>query len=312
MTIKQMGWLPSNIVEWVDKKVGEQKELLRIEPLVGGTSSHLYEIDYSDGGGTESCALRLFTKAEWLAMEPDLADHEAASLREAAKTGLAVPELLAFDATGEQCGVPAVLMTKIEGSVVLQPDNEQEWLEGLAEALAKIHSHRASDFPWKYFSYNQVLSLERPAWSDHPEEWMRAFSIAGGARPSVEACFLHRDFHPANVLWNNREVSGIVDWVNACKGPAGVDVGHCRLNLAQLHGVETADRFLGAYIRHAEGFVYQAYWDILALTDILDGPPSVYPGWETFGMGGLTDELIRQRLEAYLLSLLGRFEPEST
>ncbi|ETP70251.1 hypothetical protein G159_02900 [Planococcus glaciei CHR43] len=311
MAIKQTG-CPSNAVEWVNKKIGEQKELLRIEPLVGGTSSHLYEMDYSDGASTESCVLRLFTKTEWLAMEPDLADHEAASLLEAAKTGLAVPGMLAFDANGEQCGVPAVLMTKIEGSVVLQPDNEEEWLEELAAALAKIHSHGAAGFQWEYFSYNQNLSLERPAWSDHPAEWMQAFSIAHGAPPSAESCFLHRDFHPANVLWEGKKVSGVVDWVNACRGPAGVDVGHCRLNLAQLYGTETADRFLEVYTRHADNFSYRAYWDILALTDILDGPPMVYPGWETFGMTGLTDELIRQRLDAYLLSLLSRFELEST
>lgn len=310
MAIKQTGW-PSNAVDWVNKKIGEQKEHLRIEPLVGGTSSHLYKMDYSDGGGTESCVLRLFTKAEWLAMEPDLAGHEAASLLEAAKTGLAVPGLLAFDASGEQCGVPAVLMTKIEGSVVLQPDNEQEWLEGLAAVLVKIHSHEAASFRWEYFSYNQALSLERPDWSDYPEEWLRAFSIARGAPPSAESCFLHRDFHPANILWKGQEVSGVVDWVNACRGPAGVDVGHCRLNLAQLYGIETADRFLEAYMRHADRFIYRAYWDILALTDILDGPPLVYPGWETFGMTGLTDGLIRQRLDAYLLSLLARFEQES-
>ena len=97
-----------------------------------------------------------------------------------------------------------------------------------------------------------------------------------------------------------------------CVQRAGVDIGHCRLNLAQLYGTETADRFLEAYMQHADGFSYRTYWDILALTDILDGPPMVYPGWETFGMTGLTDELIRQRLDAYLLSLLSRFELEST
>ena len=31
---------------------------------------------------------------------------------------------------------------------------------------------------------------------------------------------LHRDFHPLNVLWGAADVSGVVDWVNACVGHA--------------------------------------------------------------------------------------------
>jgi len=100
-----------------------------------------------------------------------------------------------------------------------------------------------------------------------------------------------------------------VDWVNACRGPAGVDIGHCRVNLALLYGISAADEFLAAYEQAAgESFTYNPYWDLAALVDVSEGPPTVYPGWAVFGMTGLTDELIRHRLDAYLLSLLKRFD----
>ena len=38
--------------------------------------------------------------------------------------------------------------------------------------------------------------------------------------------------------------SGVVDWANACLGPAAVDVAHFRVNLAVLHGPATADAVL--------------------------------------------------------------------
>ena len=62
-------------------------------------------------------------------------------------------------------------------------------------------------------------------------------------------------------------VSGIVDWPNTCLGPAGIDVGHCRVNLALLHGVEFADLFLEAYQRHATEFIYDSYFDIVSIFD---------------------------------------------
>ncbi|CEG24269.1 Homoserine kinase [Planococcus massiliensis] len=299
----------SDIKAWLQKSLGAKSEIKELIPLKGGTSSHLFEFTAVRDGRFEPFVLRLFTLEEWLAMEPDLAKHEAASLREAGKTGLTVPEIVAFDETGEFCGVPAVLMTKISGEVVLQPDDEKHWLKEMAAALSKIHLHKAEGFGWEYFAYNDALKMERPVWSSCPDEWMRAFRIVAGIRPHAEFCLIHRDYHPTNVLWEGAQISGIVDWVNACRGPAGIDVGHCRLNLALLYGIPAADGFLAAYEQAAgEKFTYHPYWDLSALVDFAEGTPTVYPGWTAFGVAGLTDELMRHRFDGYLLNLLKRFD----
>lgn len=301
--------LPEEAAEWIEEALGGRHRISGANAMRGSTSSDVYKIETAGEEGRSEYVLRLFTKADWLAMEPDLARHEAASLEIAQQTGLPVPQLVAFEETGGPCGLPAVLMTKLPGTPVLKPENESDWLERMAAALAEIHRHEAEGFAWEYFSYNNALALDRPVWSRHPDEWVRAFFIVAGIRPEAKEHFIHRDFHPANLLWSGGRISGIVDWVNACIGPAGIDVGHCRLNLAQLHGVSTADRFLAAYLKNAgEQFEYHPYWDLLALTDGLDGPPAVYAGWQAFGMTGLTDELMRHRLDEYLLSLLDRFD----
>lgn len=311
MAEEQMAHLPKRAVCWIERALGGQHNVVGARALRGSTSSDVYEIETLGHEGKSGYVLRLFSKAEWLAVEPDLARHEAASLEMAQETGLTVPQLIAFEETGEACGLPAVLMTKLAGGVVLKPENETAWLEGMAIALAGVHRHEAKGFAWECFSYNNALALDRPVWSRHADEWMRAFFIVAGVRPPADEHLIHRDFHPANLLWSGGEISGIVDWVNACKGPAGIDVGHCRVNLAQLYGTSTADRFLEAYRRAAgHRFEYHPYWDLLALTDILDGPPAVYAGWQAFGMTGLTDELMRHRLDEYLLSLLQRFDEQ--
>ena len=130
--------------------------------------------------------------------------------------------------------------------------------------------------------------------------------IALGPEPAYRACFLHRDYHPVNLLFQDGRISGVVDWVNACVGPAGVDVAHCRGNLVTMYGVAVADRFLDYYQALAgDTFRYDPYWDIASLVDGLPDEPGVYPPWATFGLH-VTDAMAQERVEAWLLSLVAR------
>ncbi|WP_068774808.1 phosphotransferase family protein [Paenibacillus sp. FJAT-26967] len=299
--------LPDHVLQWVVNAADPQADVVSIQRLYGGISSLMHSITLNNSGIEKSFVLRQLTNKEWLSEEPDLALHEAESLRWAAQIQVPTPEAIAFDGTGEASGVPAVLMTRLEGSVVLSPPDRELWVDGMAEALALVHRTDAEGFPWAHFRYNDPMTVQKPLWSRHPHLWEEAFKIIREAPPAVQPCFIHRDYHPANVLWKDHAVSGIVDWVNACRGPAGIDVGHCRVDLAQMFGVETADAFLGAYISHAgRAFTYQPYWDLVSLVDILFGTPEVYAGWTDLGMTGLTNELIIERLDDYLVSLLKR------
>ncbi|SFB06491.1 Phosphotransferase enzyme family protein [Lentibacillus halodurans] len=293
--------LPDYVLRWIIHSVDPSVQVESVYKLKGSTSSLLHGIALRVGDSVKHYVLRQFDNRDWLVKEPDLAVHEAASLQMADSVKVAVLEVIANDALGDHCGVPAVLMTKLEGTVELKPDDQDRWLDGLAGALADIHSLDADGFPYEYFPYNDADSFDVPYWSGVPGLWEKVLDLVKGSRPDAHECFIHRDYHPANVLWKNGNVSGVVDWVNACKGPREVDIGHCRLNLAMLYGPEWANRFLLAYKRYAgKRFTYDPYWDVIALIDFLDGPPEVYPGWEAFGVTGLTDSLIKKRLDAFI------------
>jgi aminoglycoside phosphotransferase (APT) family kinase protein len=195
----------------------------------------------------------------------------------------------------------------VRGEVVLQPANWNEWLAGLAGAAAKIHRVDAAGFPWSYRRYNEGESLAVPGWSKNPEVWKRALQVVHGAAPPFRACFVHRDFHPSNVLWLNGQVSGVVDWVNGCRGPAGIDVAWCRHNLANLHGVPAADDFLAAYIVAAgSDFTYDPYWDLMSVVELLPGPLAMYEGWRAAGFPNISNTVMRERVDAYVASVVAR------
>lgn len=308
MTFVSNQELSDRMLMWVVNSVHPQAAVQSINRLHGGMSSIVHSISLQVNQIETKVVLRQFDNVEWLRQAPDLPLHEAENLSWASKANVPTPQIIAFDHTGHDCGIPAVLMTQLEGTVVLQPHNRSDWLDGMAAALAHIHEvDEADHYPRYYFTYNDISSLQPPPWSKYDVHWHKVIELVKGPRPDDKPCFIHRDFHPTNVLWNNNNVSGVVDWVNACQGPAGIDIGHCRLNLAQLYDVATADAFLFAYQKYAgASFRYEPYWDLLSLIEILFGPPSVYPGWPAFGMTGLTDSLMIDRLDSYMISLLER------
>jgi hypothetical protein len=182
-----------------------------------------------------------------------------------------------------------------------------DWLAQLAEAAIAVHALDADSHPWNYGTYNDVASLGTPPWSRVPEAWTKALRIVQGPRPEGRRCFIHRDYHPTNVLWQDGRVSGVVDWVNACRGAPNFDIAHCRWNLVGLLGVDAADRFLHAYQRAAgDAFVYEPYWDLAALIEMLPGPPEVYDGWTALGVRHLTGGLLLERTDAYVASIVAR------
>jgi aminoglycoside phosphotransferase (APT) family kinase protein len=284
--------------QWIEHQLDVTVKSLR--RIYGGASSLIYNVETEKG----PVILRQFDNEEWLREEPDLVLHESASLHIASRCVLPTPLLLAADEMGGKCGMPSVLMTKVDGIVVLEPKDFHAWTDGLAKTLSEIHRIEATEFPWKYAPYMNRENIEIPEWTRKPDVWKSALDRLHGAEPKYRETFIHRDFHPANVLWKEGKVSGIVDWPNACMGPAGIDIGHCRVNLALLHGVEIADLFLEAYRRHATEFDYDPYFDIVSIFDSLDGPVTVYKGWTDLGVKALTDQMMETRMDAFMESVV--------
>lgn len=280
-------------MKWTETILNEKIKSATL--LEGGTSSllHLLKTD------TREVVLREYTIKEWLEEDPTVVAREAENLKEAENINIPTPKGLGVDAEGSQAGRPSVLMSKVDGKVELENLN----LEKLAQALIAIHSLKEPQITHKFFSYNTEITNPEATWSAYPKKWQALFSyLKEQDSPTYKPSFIHRDFHPTNVLWKNGDVSGIVDWPNACIGPREFDIAHCRWNLAMMYGQEVADTFLEAYLKHSDLKNYSLYWDLLALKNIFEEePPTVYQGWTHFGLTELTPEIIKQRMDAFLL-----------
>lgn len=293
---------PARALRWVETAAGPGARVVRAHRLTGGKSSAVHALDVTlPSGSTHRLVLRRFVDADWLAQEPDTATHEAAVLHLLAGSNLPTPRLIAADADGALAGLPSVLMTRLPGRVQLQPSNPDAWLAPMAALLPQIHVVSPSGLSWAYSPYTEPRDVEVPAWTSRPDAWHAIVDFAREPRPPAPIHLIHRDYHPTNILWQRGRITGIVDWVNACRGPAGVDIGHCRRNLALLHSVEVADRFLAFCLEWGN---YNPYWDIVSLLDAEFEAP-VYNGWLDLGVM-LPATLAHTRLDEYATSLASR------
>ncbi len=236
--------------------------------LRGGTSSAMYALDVMDSARTK-LVLRCHVRPDLEDEAPSTVVREAAALRTVASIDVPTPGLVAHDVTGSEAGVPSVLMTWLPGRVVWDPKASIRWLARLAEVLPALHGAFTDDADLGHYANYAQFSYEPPAWAASRPVWERAVEIFHGPVLDPERCFVHRDFHPGNVVWHGGRVSGVVDWASACLGPPSVDVGHCRANFL---GYEP--ELANIYTQHAEratGQPFHPWADIAALIGMLDG-----------------------------------------
>jgi Ser/Thr protein kinase RdoA (MazF antagonist) len=184
--------------------------------------------------------------------------REVDALEFAGRNGLPVPAVLAADPTGTEVGdgVPALLMSRRPGRPVAAPDPRE-----LATVAATIHDVSGDRFPHRYFRWYRKTSTRAPKHCQRRDRWEAALDLWRTGQPEYEPRFVHRDFHPGNVLWSRGAATGVVDWANACAGPPGIDVAACRWNLDAWAGPAVGEAFVRAY-EAVTGRPHDPYWDV--------------------------------------------------
>jgi aminoglycoside phosphotransferase (APT) family kinase protein len=275
---------PAAALAWAAAAVGPGGRVVAVAPLPSGwTANHAVDVA-GPGGAVHRVVLRRWARPGWDEEDPDFdAAREAAILELLAPTPVPAPRLVAADPEAAACDVPALLLTCLPGAPPDLAGDPAAVLEGLATALPPIHAvtvpGAGTTPPGRgpvpaYRRFYDPARLRPPAWSARPELWTRAYAVAAGPPPDDRTCFIHRDYHPGNTLWEGDRLVGVVDWLGGSWGPPSVDLGHMRLNLAWDLGIEAADRFLAAH-RALTGFDHHPYWDVVAAVDCvpeLEGP----------------------------------------
>lgn len=243
--------VPAHVRRWVESYVGV--DVVDATAFDGASSAAVHRLDLAD---ETSVVLRRYAWPGFLEADPDAPGREVEAIRFAGDAGLPVAGVIAADPTGAEVGddVPVVLTTLLTGAPVRVPD-----LEALAEAAMTVHAVDPSGFDHAYFPWCRQEMMAPPPGTTDPALWERALELWHAGPPRRDEVFVHRDFHPGNLLWTDGALTGIVDWANACAGPSGCDIAHCRANLRDLAGPDVADRFVAIHTS-ITGADLDPYW----------------------------------------------------
>jgi aminoglycoside phosphotransferase (APT) family kinase protein len=299
---------------WVGE--GLEAAVVAVRPLTGGVASRMLLVLAENG---REAVLRQLVDHPWRRHAEPLLRRERDVHGLLGDSAVTAPSTVALDVRGDRTdGDPSLLMTRLPGAVDLAHLGDRG-IDALAAALLDIHAVRPGPGAWprEYESWATRAKRVVPPWSGDDGLYREAFARLESPAPTYDPTFLHRDFHPGNVLWEDGSISGVVDWVETSTGPADLDVAHCASNLAGLHGVETALAFRRSYVeqggRLATDAAASAYWQLLDLVGFLPAPSGRESGapaamlsrvWAAHGRGDLTPELVRARREQLLRAIL--------
>ncbi|MEU1199987.1 phosphotransferase [Streptomyces sp. NPDC005813] len=313
--LEDQGWGATRA--WVEKALSEAERIEEVARLRGGWTSEMRRLDIGGPDGRRSLVLRSFVKPFFVRHAEGLLTREAAVLRLLEGTDVPAAGLVAVDAPAQYCDHPSLLMSLLPGTVRLGDKGADRRAQLLARQLLRIHRLpvTAEARPRTYQAWTSPERVSPPKDTDRPELWERAVDVIRGEPPEYRACFLHRDFHPGNVLFTGDgdgvRISGVVDWVETSWGPADLDVAHCSTALALLHGVSAgmhfADRYLAAGGTLTEDGAAHLYWRLLDALAFAPDAEKVAVPWREVGRADLAPALLARRLEGYLQALFDRY-----
>ncbi|GLV92054.1 hypothetical protein Slala04_35080 [Streptomyces lavendulae subsp. lavendulae] len=301
---------------WVERTLASGERIEQVVRLRGGWTSRMRRLDLAGPDGRRSLVLRSFVKPFYVRHAEGLLTREAAVLRLLGGTDVPAAALAAVDATAQSCDHPSLLMSLLPGTVRLADQGADERAGLLARQLVSVHRLpvTASQRPRPYQAWTSPERVTLPAATGRPDLRRRAVDVIRREPPAHRSCFLHRDFHPGNVLFTGTDgdlrISGVVDWVETSWGPADLDVAHCSTALALLHGVPAgmrfADRYADAGGTLADGTAH-LYWRLLDALGFAPDAEKVAVPWRELGRVDLTADVLTHRLEEYIEALFERY-----
>lgn len=300
---------------WVSRHLAVGERVVATEALHGGITAEMRRLTIGTrDGGTRDLVLRTFADPSFVEHAEDLLNREAGVLALLAGTGVPAPGPVAVDPAAAHCEYPSLLMTHLPGRTVLEDRGLEARVPLLARQLVAIHALGPAERPREYQAWTSADAVVPPDGAD-AVAWAAATDVIRKPAPLYEGRFLHRDFHPGNVLFDveppglaGPRITGVVDWGQTSWGPADLDVAHCSTNLAMLHGPAWGLRFAEAY-EEAGGVLAAAaserlYWRLLDALAFSGQVRWVARPWQEAGRTELTTRTVEGRLDAYVTALL--------
>jgi aminoglycoside phosphotransferase (APT) family kinase protein len=278
------------------QEIAPGSTLRTVEPLPGSYSNFTHLVDARRADGSD---LRLVVRRYQVFGSYDRGEkarREFKTFELLRQHGIPAPEPLYLDEHGAILGIPGIVTRYVAGAQIESPADPVGWARALAAMLVRIHAVPCDATTQDYLldaNSEATWFLRSGAVPDymatHPDGaavWQMAHDLCPNLQ-QVQPTLVHIDYWPGNVLWDQGQITTVVDWEEAAYGDPAIDVAYCRMEM-HLSGMgHVTDAFLEAYEREAGRPVANlGFWELAAAARPMFSPEgriSESPAREEFG-----------------------------
>ena len=267
--------------------------------IVGGLGGTVDVLVVGPGRGE-----RVVLKRYWLPEPGEIspAESEFRALALAAQRGINAPSPMWIDRVG-LFPERAIVISFVEGAVLLDPADANDWADQLADTLIEIHRIQPEPTDQNLFPVlgdtdgHQSEAETLAALRQHPlgmDIWSRRVEFLASLRP-VDPVYVHHDFWPGNTLWIEEKLAAVIDWEGGSIADPALDVAYCALDMRLLGLNESAEHFVDVYREHSGRTLENLrYWELLALCRPMPDIAMWVPGWQAMGKDISADDARRR------------------
>jgi aminoglycoside phosphotransferase (APT) family kinase protein len=305
-----MGHLPdAKSLALFVQKAFPHSQILRTWPLSGGISTIMVALEIRLGSGQTK---KVIVRAP---AHVGLAENEYRLLQILQAQAVKAPAPYWLDQFNKTA---LIIIDYLEGEMCFTPADLDNHMRQLANQLAQIHSLDLSQHDVTLLTQNDgecvEMHRERPSPnSNFPQETEIRTLLAAESVParSNKIALLHGDFWPGNSLWQNGQLTAVIDWEDALLGDPLIDLAQSRSEIVWIFGPDALECFTRHYQRQMP-LDYSAlpYWDLCAalrqirlVGDDLAGFADYFGG---YGRADITPQTICQNLNTFINNALTR------
>ena len=288
-TVEQLGVLGEGIGETI-------RFHRRIVGGLGGT----VDVLLVGAGAGEPVVLKRYWLPEPGEISP--AESEFRALALAVEQGISAPSPIWIDRIG-LFPERAIVISHLEGAVLLDPADPVDWAGQLADALVAIHRIQPASTDRDLFPVLRTTDGHQSetetliALSRHPlgmDLWARRVETLATLKPEAPV-YVHHDFWPGNTLWIEEKLAAVVDWEGGAISDPALDVACCAFDMRLVGLNEAAENFVEVYRDHSGRSLDNLhYWELLALCRPMPDIEMWVPGWQAMGYQISADEARRR------------------
>lgn len=296
----------ADTLAWAARSVSPRARLRSAGPFSDRSAS--WRLDLA-GTSVSTVVLRTGDPTDHVAKQRFAAEVAALT----AVAGVLAPRLIASDLTGGEASQLAIVSTFLEGSSDVARSVDDEHLRTLGRAvamLAGIDPGERALLPPRHRALQEVdFSGVRAAGDSKSILDEAERTVAATVVRTQSHVLVHGDCWQGNMLWRGDTFIGLVDWDSAGRGPAGIDLGYLRMDVAVHFGPERVDAVLAGWLdAGAPPLPDLAYWDVLGALCTPTHLSAWVPYFAERGRADLDADKLTARRDRFLAESLARLQ----